>query len=549
MQKGKVAIYMCCYNHAEFVAEAIDSILDQTYTNWELWMADDGSSDDSAEIMATYESDKIHFYKFEENTRLVGVQSYLIEKIKDSDCEYIVGTASDDKWKPDRLEKQIEVMSKHEEYGACFSWDELLFSGESENDPYKDLNFQNYSHKRNRSRYEWLNRYTLYDNCMSACSAMLRKNVYFEMGGYNQYFLALGDFRLWLMTVMKYPIYMVEEPLVYYRRHGNNLSTPSMEGALSNLSETYVIKYELMENIKKHDFYRSFYKHLIYKENDSVISFEAAKLFFLFTVFPGVNVCDQVAITMFLENSGNTELMKELDEAYGLNNVFLSKFKGNKGLPCVFLNGMGTENLYPWTKKNIINVFLDLYGRKIINEDNFDNVSWNPFCVLCEVIDRGSDGEKYFNNMKNVFTQYRLRKSGLKSKKTMHVISDVSLNSLALMMAGELTKTCNVYFSSVRKKEEYFKDEYQEEDISIPGVEYVNLYDKANCALLFSNEVGIDPDIVYYIGCIGDGYECTDMVRGYGLGVSQIAMIKKGAFSDEKDMELMMRVLDKVDII
>ena len=64
MQKGKVAIHMCCYNHGRFVAEAIDSILEQTYTNWELWMANDGSTDDSAEIMASYESDRIHFYNF-----------------------------------------------------------------------------------------------------------------------------------------------------------------------------------------------------------------------------------------------------------------------------------------------------------------------------------------------------------------------------------------------------------------------------------------------------------------------------------------------------
>ncbi len=548
MKKGKVAIYMSCYNHARFVAEAIDSILEQTYTNWELWMANDGSTDDSAEIMASYESDRIHFYNFKENTKLVGAQSYLIEQIKDSDCEYIVGTAADDKWKPDRLEKQIEVMSKHEEYAACFSWDEILLSGETENDPYKNLNFQNYSHKGNRSRYEWLYRYTLYDNCMNACSAMLRKNVYFEIGGYNQYFISLGDFRLWLKIVMNYSIYMIEEPLVYYRRHSSNMSTPSMEGMLSNLSETYVIKYELMKNITRRDFYRSFYKNLIYKENDSVTSFEAAKLFFLFTVFSGVNVCDQVAITMFLENSSNAELMKELEEAYRLNNVFLSKFKGNKGLPCVFLNYLGAENLFPWSKKNIINVFLEIY-EKNINEDNFENLSWNPFYVLGEVIERDSDGEKFFNHMKNVFAQYRLRKSGLKSKKTIHVLCDVSFKKVALMMAGELAKTCNVYFSSVRKKEEYFKNEYREEDISITGVKYVDLYDNTNCALLFSGEVGIDPDIVYYIGCIGDGYECTDMVRGYGLGVSQIAMIKKDAFSDEKDMELMMRVLDKVEII
>lgn len=477
----------------------------------------------------------------------MGAQSYLINKIKDSDCEYIIGTAADDKWKPDRLEKQMEVMSKHEEYAACFSWDEILFDGATADDPYK--NFREYSHKRNRTRYDWLNRYTISDNCMNACSAIVRKNVYFEMGGYNQYFIALGDFRLWLRIVMKYPIYIIEEPLVYYRRHSNNLSTPSMEGVLSNLSEAYVVKYELMENIKKHDFYRCFYKNLIYKENDSDISFEAAKLFFLMTVFPEVNICDQVAITMFLKNSSNTELMKELEEAYGLNNVFLSKYKGNNGLPLMFLKNVGIENPYPLTRNNIVDVFLDIFGKNVINGDTFEKVSWNPFYILGEVVEGSEVAERIFNEMKRVFTQYRLKKSGLKSKKTIHVLCDAAFKKVAIMMANELAKTSNVYFSSVRKKEDYFKGDIQEDDCTVPGVEYVNLYDKSNCGLFFSNEVGINPDIVYYIGCIGDGYECTDMIRGYGLDVSQIAMIKKDAFSDENDMKVMMRVLDRVELI
>ena len=178
-------------------------------------------------------------------------------------------------------------------------------------------------------------------------------------------------------------------------------------------------------------------------------------------------------------------------------------------------------------------------------------------CVIC-----GKEFEGYGNNAQpvkdgmccdecnqKVVIPARLKKSGLKSKKTIHVLCDAAFKKVAIMMANELAKTSNVYFSSVRKKEDYFKGDIQEDDCTVPGVEYVNLYDKSNCGLFFSNEVGINPDIVYYIGCIGDGYECTDMIRGYGLDVSQIAMIKKDAFSDENDMKVMMRVLDRVELI
>ena len=68
MKKGKVAVFMCCYNSEKFVAEAIETILNQTYSNWELWVANDGSTDSSAEIISSYKDDRIHFYNFKENT-------------------------------------------------------------------------------------------------------------------------------------------------------------------------------------------------------------------------------------------------------------------------------------------------------------------------------------------------------------------------------------------------------------------------------------------------------------------------------------------------
>ncbi|SFB94490.1 glycosyltransferase family 2 protein [Butyrivibrio sp. YAB3001] len=547
MQKGKVAIYMCCYNHEKYVAEAIESIINQTYTNWELWMANDGSEDDSARIMASYQNEKIHFYNFEKNTKLVGAQRFLLEKIKQSDCEYVSGTASDDKWKIDRLQKEIDVMKEQQEYAACFSWDELIFEGENEAESYRFVS--NYSHQANRSRYDWLHRYVLADNCMNACSVLMKKDIFFELGGYNQYFIGIGDFRLWLRTVMKYPIYVVQEPLVYYRRHATNISRPTLQSVLMNFSEFYVVKYQFFKNVSKHDFYRSFFRELIYVQDDSETSFCADKLFFMITAFAIAGECDQIAINMWLDNADNTEMMEDLEDRYSLDNVFFTEYKKNKGLSSLALHKFGKTDLLDSKRKGLIEVFLSLYGENKITEKNMSSFSWNSLYKLAEIVVIDNIGKELFERIKKYFFSYRMQILDGKNKHTIHILCDVDQKNEAVELARELSEDNKVYLSFVRKHDDYHANDCKDDGNDISDVEYVNLYDKSNNSILFDYELGIEPDIMYYIGCLGDGYECTDMIRGYGINVSHMAMINKTAFSNESTLRVLNLILDSVEYL
>ncbi|SFB94521.1 glycosyltransferase family 2 protein [Butyrivibrio sp. YAB3001] len=544
---GKVAIYMCCYNHAKYVAEAIESIVSQAYTNWELWMANDGSTDDSAQIMASYESEKIHFFNLKNNTKLVGAQGILLNEIKKSDCEYIACIAADDKWKAEKLEKQIKLMSEHEEYGACFSWDEILFEDGTEQDPFR-MNTE-YSHQQNRSRYEWIYTYTLYDNWMNACSALVKKDIFFEFGGYNQYFIGCGDFKLWFDIVLKYPIYVIQEPLLYYRRHKDNLSKRSNGVVQQMNSELYSIKYKNLNSISKHDFYRSYYRELIYCEGANENYFWADKIFFIISAMPYENVYNQIAVSMWLDKSDDQEYMRLLEKRYGFNNSLLTELKAQTGLGALLLNQLGINDRYSYEWKGFEEYFLLLYEQNVINEQNISNFLWNPIYRFALYVETSGNGEKLFKKMRQSICEYRKRASENKKEKIIHILCNSELKGYVGDIIGGMADDNKYYISFVCKKTEYFDTNVISEESCDCGAVYIDIYDSRNKALYFSYEQGINADVVYYVDCLGDEYECTDMLRGYSLGVTQMALISKSRFSDKNQLNAICRIMDNVDFL
>ena len=134
-----VTVVMSCYNHSKYVKEAIESVLQQTYTEFEFLIADDGSTDDSAEIIKQFIDKRIIFFEYNENT---GFRAWE-ELERSAKGKYITYIASDDIWRKDKLEKQVEFLEANKEYEACFSWIETI-DGETcvlENESLKSQDF------------------------------------------------------------------------------------------------------------------------------------------------------------------------------------------------------------------------------------------------------------------------------------------------------------------------------------------------------------------------------------------------------------------------
>lgn len=102
-----VSIVMPAYNSETFIHEAIQSVLNQTYQNWELLIVDDCSTDNTIQIIDSFEDDRIHVFGLKENSGAAVARNYAIDRAQG---DYMAFLDSDDLWHPEKLERQLTFM-------------------------------------------------------------------------------------------------------------------------------------------------------------------------------------------------------------------------------------------------------------------------------------------------------------------------------------------------------------------------------------------------------------------------------------------------------
>ncbi|GHV79558.1 hypothetical protein AGMMS49944_13490 [Spirochaetia bacterium] len=123
-----VSVIMNCYNGEEFLKEALDSVIAQDYTNWEIIFWDNCSSDGSAGIVKFYDDPRIHYYRGEKHVLLGEARNFAIEKTKG---DYIAFLDVDDLWLPNKLSVQVKILNEYPEVGLVHS-NHIYFSKETE---------------------------------------------------------------------------------------------------------------------------------------------------------------------------------------------------------------------------------------------------------------------------------------------------------------------------------------------------------------------------------------------------------------------------------
>ena len=128
--KDLVSIIMPTYNCAKFIAESIDSVIAQTYTNWELIIVDDCSTDNTKEILTSYlqKYPNIHYTFLTENS---GPAVARTEALKQAKGDYIAFLDSDDIWCPEKLSKQIVFMKENNIAFSCTGYEQIEENGKS----------------------------------------------------------------------------------------------------------------------------------------------------------------------------------------------------------------------------------------------------------------------------------------------------------------------------------------------------------------------------------------------------------------------------------
>lgn len=206
--KPTVTVLMPVYNSALYVSEAINSILKQSYSNFEFLIIDDASTDNSVEIIRKFKDERIRLIRNEKNLRLVGV---LNKGIDIAEGKYIVRMDSDDISLPDRLKKQVDFMNANCEIGMSGGW--MRNFGES-----KNLNIYPLS-------YDEIKATILFKNPFSHPTMIMRKDVLDRYNlRYNIDYAYVEDYELWLRSFEKIKMANIPEVLLLYRIGNNNIS-------------------------------------------------------------------------------------------------------------------------------------------------------------------------------------------------------------------------------------------------------------------------------------------------------------------------------------
>ena len=207
-----VSIIVNCYNGEKYLRKAIDSILSQTYKNFEIIFWDNQSTDGSAALFNSYKDLRFRYFKAPIHTLLYEARNYAIEK---ASGEFIAFLDVDDKWLPNKLEKQM----------LCFA------------DPEVGLVCGNFWIKHERKHKMWialskqvatgwvLNN-LLESNFVGLLTLVVRKSA-FDMLSYpcDKRYHIIGDFDLVIRLSINWKLEFVKEPIALYRIHGNNESS------------------------------------------------------------------------------------------------------------------------------------------------------------------------------------------------------------------------------------------------------------------------------------------------------------------------------------
>lgn len=208
-----VSIITPAYNASKYIAETIESVLAQTYNNWELLIVDDGSTDNTAEVVKPYLGDNRISYFYQKNGKQGKARNLAISKSKG---EYLAFLDADDLWIPEKLNLQLTAI-KTNNIDLLFSqgW---LFS-ETINSNLKEFNAPTGLQNAN----EFLSS-MLMQNKVPILSVLVKKECVSRLGNFNENpkIQNAEDYQLWLRLLdNQCHFYGMEERLFYYRVHPN----------------------------------------------------------------------------------------------------------------------------------------------------------------------------------------------------------------------------------------------------------------------------------------------------------------------------------------
>ena len=261
-----ISIVMVNYNKEMYIEEAIKSVLEQTYTNWELIIVDDGSTDASVGMIKKYQEmdDRIKAVFREKNSQICVVTNIGFGQVKG---EFIARIDSDDIWLPQKLEKQLAYMEAHPEGGLCFTKLDIIDeNSQNINDKLPDL-YRAYNSRR--SREEWVRHFFFCGNTLIQSALLMRREVLDVIGDFNVAYMQGHDFDFFTRAIRKYQFIFLEEPLTWYRRTENQNSGSNEANNRRFFNEHMNIRFHYFDDMDDALFKRCFQECFVNPESET----------------------------------------------------------------------------------------------------------------------------------------------------------------------------------------------------------------------------------------------------------------------------------------
>lgn len=218
-----VSIIINCYNGEKFLKECLDSIVAQTYKNWEIIFWDNISNDNSKDILKKYYNYNIKYFKSEIFLNLYHARNLAI---KQASGKYIFFLDTDDFWEIEKIETQVNFLENNKVYQMVYS------------------NYYSYDHSKNKKFIQ--NKFNLPNGkitkkilkkySIGILTVCLKKEI-FEKQSFNNKYEIIGDFDFFTKLSKKIEIGCIQKPLANYRIHDSNYSKKKRDLYIQELNE------------------------------------------------------------------------------------------------------------------------------------------------------------------------------------------------------------------------------------------------------------------------------------------------------------------------
>jgi glycosyltransferase involved in cell wall biosynthesis len=205
----KVSVVIPAYNAMTYLPETLESVLRQTFTDFEVLIVDDGSSDQVVEWASGLVDPRVKLIKQENQ----GAAEARNTGIAHAQGEYVAFLDADDLWEPTKLEKQVRCLEDNPAVGLVNTWTVLIdqlgnptgraATLQAEGDVWKQI---------------------VLNNFLVCSSVMVRRCCFESVGVFERNLILCEDWDMWIRIASRYSFAVVKEPLVYYRQHLNNTS-------------------------------------------------------------------------------------------------------------------------------------------------------------------------------------------------------------------------------------------------------------------------------------------------------------------------------------